>query len=78
MEVKFILLSKHDTKEEIEEKIEDYFDAGTQIVWYISPRRKQIYIYTSPINVKILRGASICSAAPILPDFSFKVEDMFA
>lgn len=30
------------------------------------------------INVKIYRGNTVCNAKPVLPDFSFKVKDMFA
>lgn len=71
------ILSPNDKLEEFELKVQDYFDSGTQIVWHISPRQKHIYVYTSPIEVKIYKGKMMCSAAPVVPDFSFKVEDMF-
>ncbi len=61
----------------IEDKIQDYFDAGVQVVWYISPRKKLIYVYTSPSDVKIYKGEQICHARPALPDFEFKTEDLF-
>lgn len=72
------ILSPSEKLEEIEEKINDYFDAGVQLVWYISPKQAQIYAYTAPANLTILKGTSICSAAPVLTDFSFEVRDMFA
>jgi len=72
------ILSPYDLWKDEEDKIKDYFDANIKVVWYISPKQEQIYVYHSPTDVKILRGKDICSAAPILPEFNFKVEDMFA
>ena len=71
------ILSPCDIKEQVEDKIQDYFNSGTKIIWYISPKHQQIYVYTSPIDVKIYKGNAVCSAAPVLPDFSFKVKEMF-
>ena len=72
------LLSDSESLEDIEEKVEDYFSAGAQLVWYISPKRQQIYVFTAPHEVKILKGTDVCSAAPVLSDFSFTVSDLFA
>jgi len=71
------ILSPSEKLEEIEEKINDYFDAGVQLVWYISPKQEQIYVYTAPDKLSILKGTAICSAAPVLSDFSFAVGEMF-
>ncbi len=71
------LLSPNEVLEDIEDKIQDYFDAGVQVVWYISPKKKLIYVYTSPSDVKIYKGEQICHARPALPDFEFKTEDLF-
>lgn len=61
----------------VKDKIQDYFDAGVQVVWYISPKKKLIYVYTSPSDVKIYKGEQICHARPALLDFEFKTEDLF-
>lgn len=71
------LLSPNEVLEDIEDKIQDYFDAGVQVVWYISPKKKLIYVYTSPTDIKIYKGEQICHARPALPDFEFKTEDLF-
>jgi Uma2 family endonuclease len=72
------LLSDNESLAEIEEKVEDYFSAGAQLVWYISIKRQLIYAFTASNEVKILKGTDICSAAPVLLDFSFLVSDLFA
>lgn len=72
------ILSPNDSFQDVAEKILDYFSAGTKFVWYILPKQEQIYVYTSPTDVKILKGDDICSAVPVLSDFSFAVKEMFA
>ena len=72
------VISPNDKFLDIEEKIADYFDANVKLVWCISPKQQQIYVYTSPTEVKIYKGSAVCSAKPVLSDFSFKVENMFA
>jgi Uma2 family endonuclease len=71
------ILSPNDNFQDVAEKIQDYFEAGAKLVWYILPKQEQIYAYTAPTKVQILRGEDICSADPVLSDFSFAVKDMF-
>ena len=72
------ILSPNEKMEEIADKIQDYFDAKVQLVWYILPKQEQIYAYTSPTDLKIYKGLDICSASPVLTDFTFKINDLFA
>ena len=72
------IISPNDKLKDIEDKLNDYFNAGIKLVWYISPEQEQIYVYHSPTDIKIYKDTDVCSAHPIFPDFSFKVEDMFA
>lgn len=77
------ILSDSESYKDVTDKIQDYFDAGTQLVWYIVPRtdvpeQQKIYVYTSPDESKAYKGTEIISAAPVLPDFQFAVADLFA
>jgi Uma2 family endonuclease len=72
------ILSDSESYEDVDDKIQDYFDAGAAFVWYIAPKRQRIYVYTAPGESKAYAGADVISAAPILPDFSFIVSDLFA
>lgn len=71
------LLSKNDMLQEIEEKLQDYFDVGVQLVWYISPKFKKIYAYTSNNEVQIYTAGSVVTAAPVLPDFMVEIDKLF-
>ncbi len=71
------ILSDSESFTDVANKIKDYFDAGVQLVWYISPKHKSIYAYTSTKEIKVYEGTDCCEAKPVLPDFSFIVEDLF-
>lgn len=72
------ILSDSETHEDVLEKIQDYFDGGAQLVWYIAPKRQKIYVYTSPDESKAFKGSDVISAAPVVPDFQFVVGELFA
>ena len=71
------ILSDSESLQHVEAKIEDYFDAGVLTVWYIHPKTKKIYVYTSPNDVKIYHSDMIVNAQPALPDFEFPVNQLF-
>lgn len=71
------VISTNDQANKINQKLEEYFDAGVQVVWHIFPESKQVYVYTSPENVVICRGETLCSGAPALPDFQVAAAEIF-
>ena len=72
------ILSDSESHQDVIEKIQDYFDGGAQLVWYLVPKLKKIYAYTSPDESKAYKGSDVLSAAPVVPDFQFVVADLFA
>lgn len=72
------ILSDSETYEDVLDKIQDYFDGGAQLVWYIAPKREKIYAYTSPDESTVFKGLQTITAAPVIPGFQFVVADLFA
>lgn len=72
------ILSDSEAHQDVLDKIQDYFDGGAQLVWYIVPKQQKIYVYTSPDESKGYKGQAVISAAPVVPDFQFVVADLFA
>ena len=72
------ILSDSESHESVLDKLQDYFDGGAQLVWYIVPKRQKIYVYTSPDESKAYKGADIISASPVISDFQFMVGNMFS
>lgn len=72
------ILSDSETYDDILDKLQDYFDGGAQLVWYVIPKRQKIFVYTSPDDSKTYKGQDVISAAPVVPELQFAVADMFA
>ncbi len=72
------VISPSDKAEDVTAKTEEYFRVGVRVVWNIYPYAKQVYVFTSPDDVTVCRGKTICSGAPALPDFQITAEDLFA
>lgn len=58
-------------------KRHEYFDAGVQVVWWVYPLYKEVYVYTSPKTVTICTDDDVLSAAPALPELTMTVAELF-
>jgi Uma2 family endonuclease len=72
------VISPTDDAEAVENKLGEYFRAGVGVVWHIYPENQVVYVYTSRRHVVVCLENDVCSAAPVLPDFSLSVNDLFS
>ena len=73
------VISKNDSSEYLENKMDEYRAAGVQAVWHIFPRAKAVHVYTGNDmrEMTVCKGDDLCSAAPALPGFTVTVNDIF-
>ncbi|MBI1346765.1 Uma2 family endonuclease [bacterium] len=71
------VLSESNTPAEMSEKLRDYFQAGSRLVWYIDPARKLAEIYTSPDHRTVIDSQGMLDAAPVLPGLTIPLADVF-
>lgn len=71
------IISKNDNANRVKNKLNEYFDAGVQVVWHIYPALEIIEVYTSLKDVTICTDRDTCTAAPALDDFSLTVQEVF-
>jgi Uma2 family endonuclease len=48
------VVSRHDLAEELMECLDEYFAAGTKLVWVVYPTQRLVYVHESPRQVRIL------------------------
>lgn len=72
------VLSPSDTKRKIAEKLDDFFAAGTHLVWLVDPRRRRIEVVTPDRTRRTFAEGARADAAPVLPEFTMAVADVFA
>ncbi|MGB3777009.1 MAG: Uma2 family endonuclease [Tunicatimonas sp.] len=58
-------------------KILEYLAAGVQMVWYIYPQIKQVWIHTSPTSVIVCQEGDTCSANPAVPSLRISIQEIF-
>lgn len=72
------VLSETNTRKEMALKLDEYFEAGTRLVWYVDPRTKTVDVYTSTTAVTRLTEADTITGGDVLPGFSANVAEFFA
>jgi Uma2 family endonuclease len=72
------VLSPGNTEQEMDQKLEDYFNAGVLLVWYIDPRQRTVDVYTAVTQVTHLVAADTLDGGTVLPGFALPLSDLFA
>ncbi|MSS71271.1 MAG: Uma2 family endonuclease [Candidatus Latescibacteria bacterium] len=63
---------------EIEEKVEEYLEAGVRMIWIVNPRTRSITVYRSRSQVQILGSEDTLAGEDVLPGFNASVAEIFA
>jgi len=71
------VLSKGNTRREIDLKIKEYFAAGTRLVWVIDPRTRTAQSLTAPDRIQSTAADGILDGADVLPEFAFPLDELF-
>jgi len=72
------VLSEGNTAKEIDRKLDEYFDGGTQLAWIIDPERRKATIYTARHDHSEIDERGLLEGRAVLPGFSvplFRVLD---
>jgi Uma2 family endonuclease len=72
------VISKGNTKKELEDKLADYFRVGVRLVWYVRPESKTVEVYTAPDRCRTLSGEDVLDGGEVLPDFTLPLPQLFA
>ena len=72
------VVSKGNTKKEMNEKLHDYFDAGSKLVWYVYPKLRQVEVYTGPTAKRIVKHDQMLDGGDALPGLEVNLRELFA
>lgn len=72
------LVSPSSTMPQIHDKVCDFLDAGTRIVWIIEPRRRTVMVYRSRDDIRLLTEEDRLDGGDVLPGFRVEVGELFA
>jgi Uma2 family endonuclease len=72
------VLSKGNTKKEIERKLREYFQAGVRLAWVIEPKTETARAYTAPDEGQRIPREGSLDGGDVLPGFTLPLKQVFA
>jgi Uma2 family endonuclease len=72
------VLSERNTKKEMANKVREYFAAGTSMVWYVDPKRREVQVFNSPTSSHTLSERETLDGGDVLKGFTLSLHDLFA
>lgn len=71
------VVSPTDRANDIQERVQDYLEAGTRQVWVLWPSRRTVTVYDADDGVRQLGPDASLDAGGALPGFDVRVGDLF-
>ena len=72
------VISQANTREEMDRKLQDYFDAGVRLVWYVYPNTREVRVYASAARYESIGADGVLDGLDVLPGLSLHVREIFA
>ncbi len=72
------VLSEVNTVGEIHNKIVEYFENGSRLVWLIHPEEKYVLVYRQPEPTALKRPGDILEGEEVIPGFALDLSEFFA
>jgi Uma2 family endonuclease len=71
------VISKKNTKREMQRKLRDYFLAGVRLVWLIYPKTRTAEAYTSPEDVRQIGKDQLLDGGTVIPGYRLPLARIF-
>jgi Uma2 family endonuclease len=71
------VISANDIWDKVNRKVREYFAGGVQQVWLISQQEREVMIYDSPTQIRVVTVDEELTSEAILPGFKCRVADIF-
>jgi Uma2 family endonuclease len=72
------VVSPDDTPKKVKDKVRDWFDGGTRLVWVAYPAKRTVHVYHSPQDVRVLQESDVLAVEDVVLGFTCGVADIFA
>jgi Uma2 family endonuclease len=71
------VVSPTDVIDELEQKIDEYFRAGVEVVCVVHPLLKKIHVYHSPTQITVLSRGDVLDGGAVVPGFKLPLIVLF-
>ena len=70
------VLSPDDRRGDVLEKVGEYLDVGTRLVWVIDPEKRTAVVYRSLTDVRVISDTEALDGEDVVPGFSCPLKDV--
>jgi Uma2 family endonuclease len=71
------VISRSNTPKEMREKLQEYFEKGVRLVWFVRPKSRVVDVYKAPDRFTRLTASMRLDGGDVLPGFSVLVSELF-
>lgn len=71
------IVSPSDRSTDLLEKVVEYLNAGTQLVWVVDRRMRMVTAYTSGLDAHVYTDTDMLDCGDVIPGFQIRVSDIF-
>jgi Uma2 family endonuclease len=71
------VLSKSNTPKKIAEKLDEYFDGGSRLVWIVDPKEQAVKVYRTAKKSRLIKADGTIDGGDVLPGFTCPVSEFF-
>jgi Uma2 family endonuclease len=72
------IASPNDAYTELRDKVDEWLQAGVQVVWVVDPQRHTVEVFQANAPIRVLREGDTLTGDPVLPDFQLPLSELFA
>jgi Uma2 family endonuclease len=72
------VLSRGNTPKEMRRKLQEYFEAGVRLVWFIYPKTQTAEVFTSPTDPRRIGKSQSLDGDDVLPGFKLPLAKLFS
>lgn len=70
------VLSPSDTMLDVQQRVRDYLDAGTRLVWLVAPQARTLTVYRADGSAHLLRDQDVLDGEDVLPGLVIPLSDV--
>lgn len=71
------VVSPNDLAQHVLAKVHEYFMYGVRLVWVVYPDKRQVYVYNSPTEIRVLSDSEELDGGEVLPDLRIPLNTLF-
>jgi Uma2 family endonuclease len=71
------VVSPTNSAEAVIDKMHEYFEAGAKQVWVVYPKRREVYVYSSPKQIQVYQLGDELDGGELFPGFRLPLAALF-